>query len=275
MISDDALRRAGPASPAAGRVALVTGAGDGIGWAVARRLADEVPHVVLVDVREEAAIARAAELGAAHLGLGCDVSREEEVAALFRAVGARFGRLDILVNNAGIGEQAAATLQQGVDGFDRVLDVHLRGTFLMCREAGRAMVAAGRGSIVNLGSIAALAGIPARNAYGAAKAGILSMTRSMACEWARSGVRVNAVAPGYVRTALVDRLAREGVLDLRALEARTPMGRMAEPSEIAEAIAFLASERAGFITGTTLYVDGGWLALGAPEAVLLSNPDAA
>ena len=156
-----------------------------------------------------------------------------------------------------------------------MLDVHLRGTFLMCREGGRAMVAAGRGSIVNLGSIAALAGIPARNAYGAAKAGILSMTRSMACEWARSGVRVNAVAPGYVRTARVDRLALEGVLDLRALESRTPMGRMAEPSEIAEAIAFLASERAGFITGTTLNVDGGWLALGAPEAVLLSNPDAA
>ena len=275
MISDNAPRRGGPALPAAARVAMVTGAVDGIGWAVARRLADEVPHVVLADLREDAAIARAAELGPAHLGMRCNVSREEEVAALFGAVCARFGRLDILVNNAGIGEQAAGTLQQGVDGFDRVVDVHLRGTFLMCREAGRTMVAAGRGSIVNLGSIAGLAGIPARNAYGAAKAGILSMTRSLACEWARSGVRVNAVAPGYVRTALVERLAREGALDVHALEARTPMGRMADPGEIAEAVAFLASDRASFITGTTLNVDGGWLALGAPEAVLHSNPDAA
>ena len=122
-----------------------------------------------------------------------------------------------------------------------MLNVHLRGTFLMSREAGRAMLAQRSGSIVNIGSIAGLAGIPTRNAYGAAKAGIAAMTRAMACEWARSGVRVNAVAPGYVRTALVERLEREGALDIRAIDARTPMGRMAEPSEIAEAIAFLAS----------------------------------
>jgi len=130
------------------------------------------------------------------------------------------------------------------------------------------MLEQGAGAIVNIASIAGLAGIPGRNAYGAAKAGIAAMTRSLACEWARHGVRVNAVAPGYVRTALVDDLVRNGALDSRAIEARTPMRRLAQPDEIAAAITFLASPEASFITGVTLPVDGGWLALGAPESAL-------
>ena len=246
------------------RVAIVTGAADGIGWATAQRFAQEGARVVVVDLREDAARARAAELGDSHLGLRCDVGSEPDVIAVVRDVVERYGRIDVLVNNAGVGEQAGATVDQSLVGFDRVLHVHLRGTFLMSREAGRAMLAQGSGCIVNIGSIAGEAGIPTRNAYGAAKAGVAAMTRAMACEWARRGVRVNAVAPGYVRTALVDRLEREGALDARAIEARTPMGRMAAPAEIAEAIAFLASERASFVTGTTLNVDGGWLAFGAP-----------
>jgi NAD(P)-dependent dehydrogenase (short-subunit alcohol dehydrogenase family) len=180
----------------------------------------------------------------------------------------RHGRIDALVNNAGVGEQARSTLEQQVDGFDRVLAVHVRGTFLASREAARAMLSQGSGAIVNIASIAGQAGIPGRNAYAAAKAGIAAMTRSMACEWARQGLRVNAVAPGYVRTALVDKLARDGALDTAAIERRTPMGRMARPEEIAEVIAFLASPRASFITGTTLNADGGWLALGAPDQAL-------
>ena len=253
-----------------GAVAVVTGAADGIGWSVARRLARDAAHVVVVDLRVEAARERAAELGPAHLGLGCDVGAEADVQSAVRHVLERFGRLDVLVNNAGVGEQAAPTVDQSVDGFDRVLAVHLRGTFLASREAGRAMLAAGRGSIVNLASIAGVGGIPSRNAYGAAKAGIESMTRSMACEWARRGVRVNAVAPGYVRTALVESLARKGAVDTAAIAARTPMGRLAEPAEIAEVIAFLASDRASFVTGTTVHADGGWLALGAPESSLVA-----
>lgn len=249
-------------------VAIVTGAADGIGWATAQRLAADVDHVVVLDVRAQAALERATELGHAHLGLACDVVSPESVKTAIRTVLERFGRVDTLVNNAGIGEQVTPTVDQDLAAFDRVLGVHLRGTFLMSREAGAAMLGQGTGAIVNITSVAAFAGIPMRNAYGAAKAGIAAMTRAMACEWARRGVRVNAVAPGYVRTALVDELARKGAIDIRAIEARTPMARLAQPAEIAEVVAFLASPRAGFVTGTTLPVDGGWLALGAPETTL-------
>ena len=249
-------------------VAIVTGAADGIGWATAQRLAADVDHVALLDLREDAARARAAELGAAHIGVACDVSAEASVAAAVGAVLERFGRIDILVNNAGIGEQAAPTLEQDVAAFDRVLNVHVRGTFLMSRAAARAMLAQGSGAIVNIASIAGLAGIPTRNAYGAAKAGIHAMTRSMATEWGRGGIRVNAIAPGYVRTALIDKLAQEGKVDTGAIERRAPLGRLARPEEIAEAAWFLASPAASYITGVVLNVDGGWLALGAPESAL-------
>ena len=243
-------------------VAIVTGAADGIGWATAQRLAAGGATLVVADLREELAHERAASLGSRHVGLACDVTSEDSVVAMVGAVKQHLGRIDVLVNNAGIGDQAGATLDQRVDAFDRVLGVHLRGTFLASREVARVMLGQGSGAIVNIASIAALAGIPMRNAYGAAKAGIAAMTRSMACEWASQGVRVNAVAPGYIRTALVDELERKGALNTAAIQARTPMGRMGTPSEIAEVIAFLASPAASFVTGAVLHADGGWLAHG-------------
>ena len=250
------------------RVAIVTGAADGIGWATAQRLARDFAHVVIADVRLDAAESRAMELGDGHAGIACDVSSEADVVALMWQVRERFGRIDVLVNNAGIGEQAVMTLEQTVDAFDRILSVHLRGTFLASREAARVFVEQQSGAIVNISSIAGLHGHPGRNAYGAAKAGISSMTEAMASEWARDGIRVNAVAPGYVMTDLVKDLVSKGALNLQSIEERTPMGRTAQPSEIAEAIAFLASDKASFITGVTLPVDGGWLAFGAPPAKL-------
>ncbi len=245
------------------RTVLITGAADGIGWATAQRFAAGGDRVVILDLRDELALQRAAELGEAHLGLGCDVTHEGAVQAAVAQALAHTGRLDVLVNNAGIGDQPGGTVDQSVDAFDRVLNVHLRGSFLMSRECGRVMLNQEQGgAIVNLASIVASAGIPGRNAYGAAKAGIVGMTKAMAVEWGPRGIRVNAVAPGYVRTALVEKLQAQGSLNTDAIHARTPMGRMGTPSEIAEAIAFLASAQASFITGAVLAVDGGWIAHG-------------
>lgn len=255
-------------------VAVVTGAANGIGWATARHMALEGWRVALLDLNAPAAEARAATLGSAHMGVGCDVASEPSVQQAVQTVVMRLGRIDVLVNNAGIGDQTGATVTQNVDAFDRVLAVHLRGCFLMSQAVARVMLQAApgtsgcRGAIVNLGSIASSTGLPARNAYSAAKAGIVGMTRAMASEWARDGIRVNAVAPGYVRTELINELERKGALDVAGITQRTPLGRMAEPAEIAEAIAFLASSRASYITGAVLAVDGGWTAFGGPSSAL-------
>ena len=255
-------------------VAVVTGAASGIGWATARTLARDGFSVALLDLQRDKVGERVAELGPLHLGCACDVASEASVEAAVADVLAQRGRIDALVNNAGIGDQTGPTVAQSVEAFDRLLSVHLRGAFLMSRAVGKVMLQAapvpgrGRGAIVNLGSIASTTGLPTRNAYSAAKAGMLGLTRAMACEWARSGIRVNAVAPGYVRTELIAELERKGAIDAKGIAQRTPLGRMADPSEVAEVIAFLVSQRASYITGAVLPVDGGWTALGAPESAL-------
>ncbi|MBP2232578.1 NAD(P)-dependent dehydrogenase (short-subunit alcohol dehydrogenase family) [Azospirillum agricola] len=247
-------------------VSLITGAADGIGWAMARRFAGGGHRVVLADIDHDKAAARAAALnggtdgsaGGGHIAVAADVAKEADVVAMVAAVTDRWGRLDVLVNNAGIGDSHLPTLDQGVEAFDRLLRIHLTGGFLAAREAGRIMVRQGCGAIVNVSSIAGLGGLPRRNAYGAAKAGIVAMTRSLACEWADCGIRVNAIAPGYVGTDLVQRLEQAGRIDMDRLKRRIPMGRLGRPEEIAEAAWFLASPQAGYITGSVLSVDGGW-----------------
>lgn len=241
---------------------LVTGGAAGIGWAIARAFAARGARVALLDLDGAQAAARAAELGPDHLGLAADVTDEAAVSAALAEADARLGGLAVAVNNAGIGDNPAPTLDQDLVRFRRVLSVHLDGAFLVSREAARRMAPRGRGAIVNIASIVALGGFPRRNAYGAAKAGIVAMTRAMAGEWAHAGLRVNAVAPGYVATDLIAKLEAEGGLDLAAIRRRIPMGALGAPEAIADAVTFLASDAARYITGAVLPVDGGWSAFG-------------
>ena len=255
-------------------VVIVTGAADGIGWATAQQLAASGWSVALMDLNGALATERAQSLGPQHSGWACDVTDADAVRERVAEVVARHGRIDALINNAGIADQTAPTLEQTAEAFDRVLSVHLRGAFLMSQQVIAQMLRqprdarGNRGAIVNIGSIASFGGIPGRNAYSAAKAGVLGMTRALASEWARKGIRVNAVAPGYVKTALVAGLVERGAIDAQAIARRTPMGRMAAPEEIAQTMAFLVSPQASYITGAVLPVDGGWGALGAPDAAL-------
>jgi NAD(P)-dependent dehydrogenase (short-subunit alcohol dehydrogenase family) len=244
------------------QTAVITGAADGIGWATAQLFAQLGYRVALVDINVQNVGERAAELGPHHLGIGCDVSKEQDVRNACEFVRQHFGRLDVLVNNAGIGSPHLPTTEQTLDNFEKVLSIHLAGTFLFSREAHALMAPQKSGAIVNISSIAGITGLPRRNAYGAAKAGIAMMTKSLACEWASDGIRVNAVAPGYVATTLVKKLESAGSIDMPRLERRIPMGRLAAPEEIASAIHFLSSPAAGYITGVVLSVDGGWAAFG-------------
>jgi hypothetical protein len=249
------------------RAVIVTGGADGIGWAACRRFAAAGDYVVVADRNGPGAQARARELGDGHIGVEADVSREADVAAMVEACVARYGRLDVLVNNAGvIDAQATPILRQPVEAFRELMGINVTGAFLAAREAGRVMLGQGRGAIVNLASGAGIAAVPYRNGYGASKAAVMSLTRTLACEWATSGVRVNAVAPGYTRTEMVERLIAGGKVDPDRVAARIPLGRMASPDEIAEVIVYLASDQATYVTGALVAADGGFLAFGGTGA---------
>lgn len=245
------------------KVALVTGAANGIGWATTQAFASAGYAIVLVDLDGERLTECRRRLAGDHLTAAIDVSDEVAVASTIDQVMERFGRLDAVINNAGWIDPLADTGEQKIADWNKVIAVNLTGTYVVSRAASAALTRRKSGVIVNVASIAGLVGLPRRNAYGAAKAGIVALTRSLACELGPLGVRVNAVAPGYVATDMVERLIGEGVVDARALARRTPLGRLAQPEEIARAIAFLASDAASFITGAVLPVDGGWTAFGA------------
>jgi len=243
-----------------GKVAAISGSSRGIGLAVARAYLAEGAKLV-VNSREGGVADRVArELGGETIGVGADVTTEAGAAALVEGAVKAFGRLDVFVNNAGT-VHAGPTLDMSLADWDRVIKLNMTAVFLCSREAARAMLGAG-GVIINTASVQAFAPFPRRLAYGSSKAAVVMMTRIMAAEWAPA-VRVNAVAPGYVRTEMTARLEAEGRIDSKAIVGRTPQGKMADPDEIAGAYVYLASKEASFVTGETLVVDGGWLAFGA------------
>jgi NAD(P)-dependent dehydrogenase (short-subunit alcohol dehydrogenase family) len=248
------------------RVALVTGAGSGIGREVALALAREGADVIVNDAdrgRADATVDEIRKVGRQAQSASGDVAREDAVHGMVQKSVGTFGRIDLLVNNAGIPDQLVPTTEQKLDHWQRVVDVHLRGSYVCAKEVGRHMIAQRSGRIVNVASVVGMGGAPMRNAYGPAKAGIIMLTRSLAAEWARHGIRVNAVSPGYVLTPLVEKGIALGVIDERVLVRRTPMGRLARPAEIAAAVLFLLSDDAAFVTGANLPVDGGWTAFGS------------
>lgn len=240
-----------------GRVAVVTGGSRGIGRAIALRLAESGADVALIYAGNQAAADETAqqvrELGVRAMAVQCDVSDAQQAAAAIKQIRAELGPIDILVNNAGI-TRDGISLRMKPDDFRRVIDVNLTGAFLMAQAAMSDFVRRRSGRIINISSASGLMGNAGQANYSAAKAGMIGLTKTLARELAGRGVTVNAVAPGFVRTEMTAAMNEAALSEgLKSV----PMGRMAEPEEIAEAVAFLASDRAAYITGTVLSVNGG------------------
>jgi NAD(P)-dependent dehydrogenase (short-subunit alcohol dehydrogenase family) len=249
-----------------GKTALVTGAGRGIGRATALLFAQEGASVVAADLSQAEAEATVAEITSASgkaVALSADLSDPTETKAMMDQAIAAFGGLDILVNNAGVPKAPGATLElDDWDAWDKVWDVNVRSVFVCCQQAAKWMKDHGGGKIVNLGSQTGIAGQPYANAYGPSKAAVHNMTRSLAVEWAQFKINVNCVAPCWTRTPRLEAAVDKGVTSWEEIAKRCPLGRAAEPEEVAKAILFMASDDADFITGVILPVDGGWLAQG-------------
>lgn len=239
-----------------GKVAVVTGAARGIGDAIAMRFLEEGARVFSLD------LGAPDEARAGVTYLTANVTDPASVAEAFAAIDRDAGQVDVLVNNAGV-QRVALAENMKVEDWHLVIDTHLTGMHLCSAEAIRRMRARNQGgAIVSIASAAAIVGIPGRGPYSAAKAGIEGLTRVYATEVAPAGIRVNAVAPGSTRTKLIEQGLRDGSIKGEWQVERIPMGRLAEPREIADPVVYLASDRASYITGQTLLVDGGWTVQG-------------
>ena len=249
------------------KIAVVTGGAGGIGKGCALQLASEGYAVVIADLRAEAASQAADEFVAqGHRAVAAPTDITDAAACdamIARAVEA-FGRVDVLVNSAGI-SRPEPSLDVSPEHWRRMIDVQLTGTFFCCQAAGRQMLKQKQpegGCIVNISSINAEAAFPMRTAYSCAKAGVTMLTKTLAIEWAQHNIRVNAVGPAHTETEMTVQNIARGMVDVDVLKKRIPLGRLAKVEDVANAVSFLCSERASFITGQALYVDGGYLAFG-------------
>ena len=253
-------------------VAVVTGAAQGIGQRTAEVLAKRGFDIALLDLRPASnTVAAVRALGRDLLEYSGNVADEKVVIAFADSVHQRWGAADVVVNNAGIALICPAELTSAQQ-FQRVLEINLLGPFLVARAFAPAMLQRHAGSIVNVASIAGLAGVSDRAAYNASKHGLIGLTRTLAAEWGGRGVRCNAVCPGWVKTPMDDASQGEGAYSDSDITRRVPMGRFASPDDVANAIAFLAdSAQSGFVNGHTLVVDGGWTADASWQSLRLSK----
>ena len=241
-------------------IALVTGGAQGIGYACGEAIAEAGARVVLADINEAGAKAAAERLGGGALGLACDMGDPAQIAALFDRIEAELGTVSILVNNAGVAAPGDF-LETSLEQFRRVIDVNLTGTFLALQRAAKAMVAAKiPGAVVNMSSINAQVAIPTIAAYCASKGGIMQLTKASALALAPHKIRVNAVGPGSIDTEMMAGVNANPEA-MEVLMSRTPLKRVGTPREIGDVVAFLASDKASYITGETIYVDGGRLGM--------------
>jgi len=236
-----------------GRVALITGGARGIGRAIATHLSEGGAEIALCDIGLEEAQKTASELKTKAIALKADVSNSLDVSKLFEDVIKEFGRLDILINNAGITKDALL-LRMKEEDWDSVIDINLKSVFLCSKEAVKIMSKQRYGRIVNIASVVAFMGNPGQANYSASKAGIVGLTKTIAREYASRSITVNAVAPGFITTPMTDALPENVKAEMLK---NIPIGRFGSPVEVADAVCFLASEGAGYITGQVIHVNGG------------------
>ena len=244
-----------------GKVAVVTGSSFGIGRAAAILFAKRGASLVLADwVEDQDTLSSIGAFGGEAIFVKCDISNEEDVKSMVEKAVSRFGRLDYAFNNAGIEGHSALTHEAATEHFDKTVGVNLRGTWLCMKYEIAEMLKHGKGAIVNNASIAGLVGFQRAAAYVASKHGVLGLTKTAALEYAKNGIRVNAICPGVIRTPMVDRYTGKQKEIEKQFADMEPIGRLGEPEEVAELAIWLCSDAASFITGDAIAVDGGWVA---------------